>query len=107
MAALVGGTCETNDYLLELKVVALDSDPYDLPKNRRPVDIDMWPGIRFPDIYMYLKASISCCTVNCTTAFFRILDSMFFCVFVALKLIANIANIQSVYSAHPQYSYKI
>lgn len=31
-------------------------------KNQWPVDVDMWPRIRFPDIYMNLTISISCQT---------------------------------------------
>lgn len=32
----------------------LDNYPYNLPKNQSSMDIGMWPGIEFPDIYMYL-----------------------------------------------------
>lgn len=34
--------------------VGLNSDPYELPKNQWSMDIEMWPEIVFPDIYMYL-----------------------------------------------------
>lgn len=44
---LVGETVKlskTNDYLLKLKAVGLDTDPY----------TDKWPQTRFPDINMFL-----------------------------------------------------
>jgi len=49
------GNCENwriTNYLLKLKVAGLDSDPYKLPKNYWSMDIGMWPGIEFPDIYV-------------------------------------------------------
>ena len=55
MAAFSKGNGETQsktqDYLLKLKAVGHDSDPYELPKNQWSKDIEMLPGIGFPDIY--------------------------------------------------------
>ena len=48
---------KTDDYVLKLKSVGLDSDPYDIPKNQWSTDIHMWPEINFGDIYMYLISS--------------------------------------------------
>ena len=48
---------KTDEYVLKLKSVGLDSDPYDIPKNQWSTDIHMWPEINFGDIYMYLISS--------------------------------------------------
>ena len=48
---------KTDEYLLKLKSVGLDSDPYDLPKKKCSTDINIWPEINFGDIYMYLISS--------------------------------------------------
>ena len=48
---------KTDEYMLKLKSVGLDSDPYDLPKNQWSTDINIWPEINFGDIYMYLISS--------------------------------------------------
>lgn len=37
--------------------VELDSGPYELPKDQWSMDIEMWPGIGCPDIYMYLVST--------------------------------------------------
>ena len=59
MASMEGSETgrKTNKYLLTLKSVGLDSDPYDLPKNQWSTDINIWPEINFGDIYMYLISS--------------------------------------------------
>lgn len=45
---------KTNYYLPKLKAVGLDTDPYNPLKNQWSVGTDMWPGIRYLDIYKYL-----------------------------------------------------
>lgn len=56
MAIFSRNNCETRtktyDSLLKLNVVGLDSDPDNQPKNKWSKDIDLWPGIGFPDIYI-------------------------------------------------------
>lgn len=41
-----------------LKAVGLNRDPQDSPKDQWTIDIDMWPGIRSPDIYMCTVCSL-------------------------------------------------
>ncbi len=43
-------------YLLKLKVIGLDSDPYNLPKHQRSTDIDnlRQSEFKFSDIHCYL-----------------------------------------------------
>ncbi|KAL7404462.1 hypothetical protein ABVT39_015100 [Epinephelus coioides] len=42
------------DYQIKLRTIGVDNDLFELPKNKWSTDIDMWPGIGYPDIYMYL-----------------------------------------------------
>ena len=46
---------KTTDYLLKLKAVGLNSDPYDLSINQWSMDIASWPEIVFLDIYTYFN----------------------------------------------------
>lgn len=35
---------------LNLNAARLNDNSYNLPKNQRSMDIEMWPGVGFPDI---------------------------------------------------------
>jgi len=45
---------KTNNYVLKLKSVGLDSVTYNSPKTQWSMYIDMWPGIGLSDVYQSL-----------------------------------------------------
>ena len=49
-------------YEEKLQLLGLNEDPYLLPPDRFSTDMDLWPSLEFPDIYMYLINSPSPCT---------------------------------------------
>lgn len=61
MPAFCRGNCKTdsktNDYLTGIRVVGLDRDHYNSPKNQWSVELKMWMGITFLT-FMFLIAKI-------------------------------------------------
>jgi len=49
-----GETMKNVDYQIKLRTIGLDNDPHELPKSKWSTNIDKWPEIGYPDIYMYL-----------------------------------------------------
>jgi len=47
-----GETMKNVDYQIKLRTIGLDNDPYELPKNKWSTNIDKWPEIGYPHIYV-------------------------------------------------------
>lgn len=86
---------KTNDYLLKLNIVGLDTDPCNLPKNQWTVDIDMSPGfLTFTGICSVYICVESICPV--TQQLVPTSDVLLLCFSLHSKQYCNITRIASM-----------